>query len=476
MADELTLTVRQGGSLAWLGDGAATATVAGDGSVSWHPASDAGGGVTFALAPDGPAVAKRAHVGETAVLQTTWAVGSSQVAVTDFLPVRLGAAGDVVHPRRSHQRLVRLVEATTGPVRLRFRLAANPGGRPAELVEDPNGLLLIGRGAAVVLQTTGEVVLRADGEVEGVFELARGQRRAFLLTWHDDEDPEVPEAAATVPDWELDGTYDYWLAWARRCPFQGAQRQALVALAAMTKAAGLGSPGGEARLLGAAALAAWGFEDELPACLTAGDALHDLAASAWLLDALAEGYVTGLLPPFGWLPHAEALVAVADALAERLGNQASGAGPSSAACLAGLWGATRLVEEGLLAAEAGPWRAAIRRQTAAVAGPGGAWGAGWQEALGLPPELAPVPAGGLEVPLDLDGTVEPLARLWRVRRALTGGAWLQARRGLDALLQEPLEGLPPVAWSHALWLGARIHLQEPPPPGRATLGDDLGFD
>jgi hypothetical protein len=463
------LTVRQGGSLAWLGDCAAAASVTGEGTVTWLPAGAEGGSVTFELAPDGPAAASRTYVGETAVLQTSWAAQGARVEVTDFLPVRLGPGGDPSRPRHPHRRLVRLVEATAGPVRLRFRLAACPGGRVAELVEDPAGLLLVGAGASVVLQTTGEVVLRADGAVEGTFELAQGQRRAFMLTWHDSEDPNVADEATTAPDWELDGTFEFWLTWARGCPFQGAQRGALVRLAALTRAAGLGACSEEARLLGAAALAAWGFEEALPEALASETAFDDLSAFAWLLDALAEGNATGLLPPFGWLPRADRLVAAADGLA---GAAARRAAPGPVACAAGLWGAIRLVDEGLLQAEAAPWREALARLASEPVG----LSAGWQETLALPPSLCPAAPAGLEVPIDQEGAVEPVARLWRIRRALAVGAWLQARRALDALLQEPPEALPPTAWAQALWLGARIHLLEPPAPGRMSLPDDLGFD
>ncbi|MEB3330204.1 MAG: hypothetical protein VKQ33_13315 [Candidatus Sericytochromatia bacterium] len=469
---ELTLTVRQGGSQAWLGDCGAVASVSGEGTVAWLPAGEAGGVVVFELAPEGPAGASRSYVGETAVLQTSWAVGDARVEVTDFLPVRLGAGGDPTRPQHPHRRLVRLVEATAGPVRLRFRLAASPGGEPARLVEDPNGVRLVGAGAAVVLQTAGEVVLRPDGVVEGALALARGERRAFLLTWHACEAPEVPEVAASVPDWELDGTFEFWLAWARGCPFRGAQRGAFVRLAALTRAAGLGAGGGEGRLLGAAALAAWGFEDVLPVVLGQPGALEDLGAAAWLLDALAEGYATGLLPPFDWLPQARMLASVADALA---GCAARRGPPGPLACAAGLWGAIRLVDEGLLQAEAAPWQEALARLAATPVSP--AWpGGAWQEALGLPEALWPPDAAGLEAPLDLEGAVAPLTRLWRIRRALAVGAWLQARRALDAMLLEPVEALPREAWSQALWLGARIHLLEPPGPGSRALPEDLGFD
>ena len=66
-----------------------------------------------------------------------------------------------------------------------------------------------------------------------------------------------------------------------------------------------------------------------------------------------------------------------------------------------------------------------------------------------------------------------------MRRELVGGAWLQARRALDAFFQAyepttPGVGPDPSGLAGVLWLASQVYLQGPPTPERVPLPGDLG--
>lgn len=494
MEPELHTTIPAVHPAAVIGNGETCALVSVDGSVTWLAFPHAGGRAwldteaPFFVRPRGDAVASFDYVGETPVLQTTWRCGDARACVTDFLPVRPGEGGQA---RRLRRRLVRLVEVLEGEMEFSFRLAPRPGGKPVELIEDPAGLLLVTAGQALVLQTSGEVRLQRDGVVTDTFCLARGQRRAFVLTWHPEADPDVEEMGATEPDWELDGTYDHWLAWGQRCPFQGVQRPHILRVLALLAATAspvppvIPAPGFVAsptQLLAAAALAAWGYEDALSDALRRwqphGTHMSDFLDGATLLDALAEGYSTGMVEPGVWLPYEPLLVRWSAQLTDYVTGKA--AAHFSTRQIVTLWlglrGVLRLEDEGL-------WRSGVAAVQAAVECLEG-WllvapdaPAGWR-ALGA--------EQGTPDGLFLDDPERPALgadeMLWAIRCTLHGGAYTQARRALDRfwLQYSPVwnpalalaEGADRALWAQAAWLSAKVYLQEPPKPGRVNLPDE----
>lgn len=493
MEQEVHKTIPVARPAAVVGNGETCALVGTDGTIYWLTFPHAAGvawldvGADFTLSPLAAGEASFEYVGQTPVLQTKWCCGESRACVTDFLPVR-GAEGGGLSPR-PRRRLIRMVEVVEGDMEFAFRLAPRPRGKPVDLVEDPAGLLLVGEGEAMVLQTSGEVRLRGDGVVTDTFRLARGQRRVFVLTWHMNTDPDIVDMPATEPDWELDGTYDYWLAWERRCPFDGVQRPYILRILALLAASHIGTPSVSApsfvasptRLSAAAALAAWGYEEALPERLETwrpqGTHLRDFLEGAGLLDLLAEGYVTGLIGPSLWLPYEITLARWAGHLAEVVLDDAI-AHVSTAdilTCWLGLRGVMRLADEGLWRSDTARVSEAARRLVASLAGaqdapPG--WGALLQD-------------GENAAGLFLDDPERPDLgwhdTLWAIRCTLDGGAYTQARRALDRfwLNYSPVwKPVPPVSagadpahWTQAAWLSARIYLQGPPAPGRVDLPD-----
>lgn len=497
MDGELTLTVQAARPAAALGNGRTAALLDAGGTVSWLafpavdgiPIFDAGqdAGATFALAPSG-GTATRAFVGETPVLRTSWELPGGRADVVDFLPIRTGPGGDALAPRWPYPRLVRIIEGLEGEVTFRFRVAPRPGGQRPELIEDPNGLLFTAGGMSLVLQAAVQVVMRADGSADGEVTVKKGEQQAFMLTWHGEADPNVVEAVATEPDWELDGTFDFWLAWSRICPFQGVQRSEIGRLLALVKAwaplpgipAAAGAPpffGGPWLGLAPVALAAWGHEHELGAAIAALATPATAEAriqAGWLLDALATGNASGLLDPFAFLDRWPQLAAAADVLAAA---EPGGAG-QDLAVVAGLRGAGAIADDLVLAHDAQAWRTAAEAAfTRLAARPPADLPAAWDVALGLR-EAAPAPR--LDGPAAADGPPpDPTTTYWAVRAELVGGAWLQARRALDAFLQDhepsaPGPGPDPSGLAGVMWLAAQVYLQGPPTPERVPLPGDLG--
>lgn len=448
------------------------------------PAADAG---AFQLQPAGEYQVQRRYLGETGVLETRYTTAGGKALVLDFLPLRPSATNG--EARVPHDRLVRIVEGVEGEVRFQLRLTPRPEGSAPSLALDPNGLIASGERTSLLIQTEAEVHM-GTAEVVGAFSLKPRERRHFVLTLVEDPDPEVPEMKATEPEWELDGTFDYWLVWARFCPFQGVQRSAMLKLASIVRTLWV-SPAHQAMLkddvyaspyamIAPAAMSAWGWKDELGQALGAwrphGDSAQDRAHAAWLLVALAEGQQTGLIEATLIVPHWPALQAMATALAASLGAEATPPADRLAAW-AGLRGAHALADELMLE---GNWAAAVREGEARLAQAGLT---GPQAvALGLGEEAAEDAASRKFSEGDV--AEDGLGACWAIRQELARGAYLQARRMMDRLLSsyDPLGRLPAETaagpdlgtLAFVLWTAAEIYLQGAPEAGRVELPGDLG--
>lgn len=438
------------------------------------------GGV-FELEPDEAYTVDRTYLAETSVLQTTYTTASGRATVLDFLPVR---PGRLVHEARVvKQRLVRVVEGVEGELAFHWRFAPRPEGllRPS-LSLDPNGLVCSGQETSVLLQTEAEAHLQ-ELQATGHFSLRAREKRHFVLTHLADPDPDVPEIAATEPEWDMDGTFDFWLAWGRQCPFQGAQREVVLKLAGMLKAwwVAPNHHGGRldaefyanpACILVPVALAAWGWEAEFSDAMKVWqprpESTFDRAASAWLMEALAVAQSTGLIEATLVTPLWPRLQPMVDALAAE-------AGDAPFVVWRGLRAGLSLADELLLPGDQGRWRAAMARAAEALT----LEGAERDAAIAL--SLAGVDAPpGDEDAAPTDG----LAACWRIRRELAAGGYLQARRRMDRLLLAygplgVLEGaervMPdPGELAFMLWTAAEIYLQGAPDTGKVDLPGDLG--
>lgn len=428
------------------------------------------GAAHFALEVVGPHTVERHYIGETGILQTLIQTPSGgRASMVDFLPVRPVTTPEGFQARVHQQRLVRVVEAHAGEVTFQLRFAPRPDGVTPETELDTNGLLFIGSSSSVILQSEAEVHVHTGGAT-GQFTLKPQEKRHFVITQVADKDPDVPEIRATEADWEIDGTIDYWLQWGRQCPFQGVQRSHVLKLAALLKA--IAAPGPHAtsplRMLAPVALTAWGWEQELAQALASWRpdpaSAADRQQAGWLLWGLATAQAAGLIEATLVVPHWSKLQPMVEALAgatepaERL------------AVWVGLEGGLALADELLLDGDQPAWtaaREALRPALASELSPAEA------AAVGVAAPVADAPEGS-----------EAIERCWRVRQELAAGAYLQARRLMDQLLQAygPLGIVEGSAQAHAepgelalvLWTAAEIYLQSAPTPGKVNLPGDLG--
>ncbi|MEV5599276.1 glycoside hydrolase family 15 protein [Streptomyces sp. NPDC052496] len=180
------------------------------------------------LAPADPdARPERSYRGDSLVLDTVWHTATGSVKVTDFMPQR-DRAPDVV----------RIVEGLEGDVPLQgvLRLRFDYGlvvpwvrhvGRCRVAVAGPD---------SAWLRTEPEVKTYGQGlSTRSDFNVAAGERVAFILTWHPSHEPRPAEID---PYEALEHTLEDWQAWSAHCRYDGPYRaevlRSLITLKALT--------------------------------------------------------------------------------------------------------------------------------------------------------------------------------------------------------------------------------------------------
>ena len=225
---------------ALIGDTQTAALVSVDGSIDWLclPRFDAG--ACFAalvgtpddghwrIAPLDPhATSSRRYVGDTLVLETTFATSAGTVRVVDCMPIR-----------REAPDVVRVVEGVSGRVAMRMDLLLRfDYGAYVPWVRKVDGALRAVAGPdAVELRTPVET--RGEGLVTvAEFEVGAGEVVPFVLTWHSSHEP--PPAPVDGPA-AVRETIGWWEEWSSRCTTVGADRpivlRSLITLKALTYA------------------------------------------------------------------------------------------------------------------------------------------------------------------------------------------------------------------------------------------------
>lgn len=202
---------------ALIGDCHTAALVGRDGSVDWLCAPRFDSPSMFGallgdpshgrwlLAPADEVVStSRRYVGDTFVLETTWATSDGVVEVTDLMPM-----GD----RRAD--VVRRVRGVSGRVRMRQDLRvrfgyaeAMPWVRQRHEADPPTLVAIAGPDAVVVRGPR----LRPQGHAHtGEFEVAAGDVVDVVLTWYPSH-RDVPDALAV--DGQIESTVRWWQEWA----------------------------------------------------------------------------------------------------------------------------------------------------------------------------------------------------------------------------------------------------------------------
>ena len=168
------------------------------------------------IAPaDESAEVTRRYRGHTLILETTFETKDGAVRLIDFMP-----------PRGTNPDIVRIVEGVRGKVALRMELIirfdygdvvpwVRKCGDGLEAIAGPNALVL-----RTPIETRGE-----DLTTVAEFELAKGERVPFVLTWY--QSHENPPRAIH-PEHALRETEKYWRDWAGCCEYRGKWNDAVV--------------------------------------------------------------------------------------------------------------------------------------------------------------------------------------------------------------------------------------------------------
>ncbi|MFF7870140.1 glycoside hydrolase family 15 protein [Streptomyces qaidamensis] len=215
---------------ALIGDEQTAALVGMDGSVDWLCLPRFDSAACFArllgdedngywrIAPVGAdRCTRRAYRRDTLVLDTEWETGQGAVRVTDLMPQRDRAPD-----------LVRIVEGLDGEVtlhsvlKLRFDYGSIiPWVRRAD-------------GHRVAVAGPDSTWLRSEPEVtswgedfgtHAEFTVKKGEKVAFVLTWHPSHEPRPP---LVDPYDALRHSVEDWRAWVSRCRYDGPHRDAVV--------------------------------------------------------------------------------------------------------------------------------------------------------------------------------------------------------------------------------------------------------
>jgi GH15 family glucan-1,4-alpha-glucosidase len=234
-----------------IGDLQTVALVGRDGSIDWLCLPDIDDPACFAallgderhgfwrLAPaSGGLSTRRRYVGETLVLESEWETPEGHVRVTDLMP-----------PRSRTPDLVRIVEGVSGRVPMLSELVPrfDYGHIVPWLTSRADTLLgshlrgtvgaVAGPDALSVSTRVPQEISVSDGAVRSRFEVAAGDRVAFVLAHHRSHEPE-PEPAD--PERALAGTLDFWHDWVGQTRYRGewpdAVRRSLVTLKSLTYA------------------------------------------------------------------------------------------------------------------------------------------------------------------------------------------------------------------------------------------------
>jgi GH15 family glucan-1,4-alpha-glucosidase len=215
---------------ALIGDEQTAALVGLDGSVDWLCLPRFDSAACFArllgddenghwrIAPKGAdRCTRRAYRPGTLVLDTEWETDEGSVRVTDLMPQR-HRAPDVV----------RVVEGLGGRVTVRstLRLRFDYGSIVPWMRRADGHRVAVAGPDSAWLRSEPEV--RTWGEAFGThseFSVAKGEKVAFVLTWHPSHEPRPP---LVDPYEALEHSVADWQAWAARCRYEGPYREAVV--------------------------------------------------------------------------------------------------------------------------------------------------------------------------------------------------------------------------------------------------------
>lgn len=221
---------------ALIGDTQSCALVSNDGSIDWlclpnfdseacfAAILDRESGGHWRIAPaQGVTEFERAYRGPTMVLETTLTTPSGTVAVVDLMAI--DERTDPRAPRgiRPRHIVVRQVEGIAGRVPMTMDFRPRFGyGDVTPWIRTRHGGVVEAVGGRDALDLVGTVPLRIDDDagVIGEFEVAAGERAAFVCSYHGSHLRVEPREATEAPAL-LASTEDFWRQWAGRFVHEG---------------------------------------------------------------------------------------------------------------------------------------------------------------------------------------------------------------------------------------------------------------
>ncbi|MFE6198369.1 glycoside hydrolase family 15 protein [Streptomyces sp. NPDC057838] len=225
-----------------IGDEQTAALVGTDGSVDWLCLPRFDSAACFAkllgdedngywrIAPVGAdRCTRRAYRRDTLVLDTEWETGQGSVRVTDLMPQRDEAPD-----------LVRIVEGLDGEVTLHsvLKLRFDYGSIVPWMRRSDGHRVAVAGPDSTWLRSEPEVTSWGeDFGTHAEFTVKKGEKVAFVLTWHPSHEPRPP---LVDPFESLRHSVEDWQAWASRCRYDGPYRdevvRSLITLKALTYA------------------------------------------------------------------------------------------------------------------------------------------------------------------------------------------------------------------------------------------------
>ncbi|WP_309093597.1 glycoside hydrolase family 15 protein [Streptomyces sp.] len=213
-----------------IGDEQTAALVGTDGSVDWLCLPRFDSAACFAkllgdednghwrIAPVGAdRCTRRAYRRDTLVLDTEWETGQGAVRVTDLMPQRDEAPD-----------LVRIVEGLDGEVTLHsvLKLRFDYGSVVPWMRRSDGHRVAVAGPDSTWLRSEPEVTSWGeDFGTHAEFTVKKGEKVAFVLTWHPSHQPRPP---LVDPFESLRHSVEDWRTWASRCRYEGPYRDAVV--------------------------------------------------------------------------------------------------------------------------------------------------------------------------------------------------------------------------------------------------------
>ncbi|MHB8619180.1 MAG: glycoside hydrolase family 15 protein [Chloroflexota bacterium] len=224
------------GDYAIIGDCHTAALVSTAGSIDWYcptrfdwPAMfcrllDAGKGGYFSVRPAGGSVSSRRYVGDSNILETTFACDGARMRLTDLMPVRRRTTSHRGPDVDSSHRILRLIEVEGADVdvEVRFKPTFNYAQATTRLETAPGvGAVARAEGERATLASQGLVMDRSeDGGMRGILHVRPGERRWLVLTH--EQGMENPDGALRIDcEQGLADSATYWREWSGRCIYEG---------------------------------------------------------------------------------------------------------------------------------------------------------------------------------------------------------------------------------------------------------------